>query len=105
MLEYLYRAVGLTIWFEIFTLNLYSTHFGWAILSTIFCVAAIGALVKSCAIYSVVAFTTASKYNLDRTMERAVDALENKLEEVAQNAGIYEAEQTQEPKQEKKQHK
>ena len=105
MLEYLYGPVGLTIWFEIFTLNLYSTHFGWAILSTIFCVAAIGALVKSCAIYGVVAFTTASKYNLDRTMERAVDALENKLEEVAQNAGIYEAEQTQEPKQEKKQHK
>jgi len=60
-------AAGLSLWAEFAAIELYKTHIGYAILLSIFTVAAIGSLIKTSGVYSVVAFlniihSTAEKF-------------------------------------------
>ena len=77
-------AVGFAIWMELNTFYLFSTHFGWAIVSAVFTVAVIVTLVKTCGIYTVVAFMSAVKAGVDTKIDQAVKKIDEKYEGVSQ---------------------
>ncbi len=74
--------VALSIWLELFTFDLFSKHFGWAIVSSIFTVAIIVATVKSCGTYCAIAFLNIPRMSAKKKVD---DLVVHSLEEGIKN--------------------
>ncbi|MBQ7327707.1 MAG: hypothetical protein IJX00_01925 [Clostridia bacterium] len=61
-----------SLWYECFTCDLFSKHFGWAVVSTIFCVACLYTSIKTNALYGTIAFKNIARTYVDDVVERKV---------------------------------
>lgn len=61
---------GLMLWLEVVAIRLYSTHWGYAILLSIFVVASIVSLAKTTGVYSVVAFLNIIHSTTEKFVEK-----------------------------------